>query len=139
MHRWQHETLPHPVTDGRDDIRAAAAELAERLPVQLAPLARLAYNYRWSWLPGGDELFASIDRERFELDLQNPVRLLQEASPRALRRAAENAPLLDRAAALERRVAEELARPPTEGFDPGRPVAYTDCGTRFPRCRGTRF
>jgi starch phosphorylase len=112
------------VTDGRDDIQSAAAELAERLPGPLAPLGRLAYNYRWSWLPGGSELFESIDRERFELCLRNPVRLLQEASSRALRRAAANESLRERARRLAQVVDEDLARPPAEGLDPGRPVAF---------------
>src|SRR5204863_3027117 len=40
------------VTEGRDDIQAAAAELDERLPDRLAPLVRVAYNYWWAWLPG---------------------------------------------------------------------------------------
>ena len=112
------------VTDGRDDIQAAAAELAERLPDPLAPLARLAYNYRWSWLPEGPELFASIDHERFGLCLQNPVRLLQEASRRALRRAAANESLLERAWALDRALEADLGRPCAEGLDPERPVAF---------------
>jgi starch phosphorylase len=112
------------VTDGRDDIREAAAELAERLPGPLAPLARLAYNYRWSWLPQGAELFSAIDRERFELVLRNPVRLLQEVSPRALRRAAGDESLLERAAAVEAQVVADLARPGASGFDPDRPVAF---------------
>ena len=76
------------MNDGREDIRRAAEDLAERLPDALAPLARIAYNYRWSWLPGGPELFQAVDAERFALTNQNPVRLLQEASRGALRRAA---------------------------------------------------
>jgi glycogen phosphorylase len=112
------------VNDGRDDIQAAVAELAERLPAPLAPLAQLAYNYRWSWLRGGADMFAAIDRERFELCLQNPVRLLQEASPRALRRAAGDESLLARAADLERSVRGDLERPPADGLDPDRPVAF---------------
>jgi glycogen phosphorylase len=99
-------------------------ELAERLPEPLAPLASLAYNYRWSWLPGGPELFAAVDRERFELCLQNPVRLLQEASPRALRRAAADEALVARAHELQMQVQADLDRPPGEGLDPGRPVAF---------------
>ena len=70
------------------------------------------------------ELFASIDRERFELCLRNPVRLLQEASRRALRRAAENDLLVQRARALERQVDQELARPTANVLDPARPVAF---------------
>jgi starch phosphorylase len=113
-----------PIPDGREDIRRAADELAERIPERLAPLARLAYNYRWSWLPGGPELFAAIDRERFDLCLQNPVRLLQEASTRALRRAAEDDALVAQALALEEQVRADLERPPAQGIDPGRPVGF---------------
>ena len=112
------------MTAGGEDIQAAAAELAERLPDPLEPLARLAYNYRWSWLPGAHDLFASIDRERFELCLRNPVRLLQEASTRALRRAADNELLVGRARALSRAVDEELARPASGFLNPDRPVAF---------------
>jgi starch phosphorylase len=109
---------------GADDIRRAAEELAERLPDRLAPLARLAYNYRWTWLPGAAQLFAAIDHERFELCLQNPVRLLQEASPRALGRAAANAELVDRAAALEAQLADDLDRPYDPSIPSDRPVAF---------------
>ena len=31
------------------------------MPEPLAVLARLAYNYRWAWMPGGSDLFRSID------------------------------------------------------------------------------
>jgi glycogen phosphorylase len=110
--------------DGAADLARAADELAERIPAALEPLARLAYNYRWSWLPGAPELFASIDRERFELCLQNPVRLLQEASARALLRAAEDERLVARAQELEARVREDLERPPAAGIDPRHPVAF---------------
>jgi starch phosphorylase len=112
------------IPDGREDIRRAAEELAERIPERLAPLARLAYNYRWSWLPGGPELFAAIDHERFEHCLQNPVRLLQEASTRALRRAAADDTLVAHAAALEAQVTADLGRPPSDGSDPSRPVGF---------------
>jgi glycogen phosphorylase len=112
------------MNDGREDIRRAAAELAARLPDALAPLARIAYNYRWSWLPGGPELFASIDPDRFALTNQNPVRLLQEAPNSALRRAAADDGLLERAAAIEAQVKADLDRPPYPSIDPARPVAF---------------
>jgi starch phosphorylase len=110
-------------TDGREDIARAAAELAERLPQALAPLARLAYNYRWSWLPGGTDLFRSIDGERFERCLQNPVRLLQESSTRSLRRAAADEQLLERAGAAESFIKADLDRDPDPAVDPA-PVAF---------------
>ena len=109
--------------DGREDVARAAAELAERLPQALAPLARIAYNYRWSWLPGGAELFRRVDAERFERCLQNPVRLLQEASARSLRRAAGDEELLERARAAESLIRAELDRGPDPAVDPA-PVAF---------------
>jgi glycogen phosphorylase len=113
--------------DGHEDVGRAAAELAERLPDALAPLARLAFNYRWSWLPGGSELFNAVDAERFAVCGQNPVRLLQESSARVLRRAAEDEVLTARAGELEAQVAADLERPPVESGGPvtaERPVGY---------------
>jgi starch phosphorylase len=112
------------LNDGREDVRRAALDLAERLPEGLAPLARLAYNYRWSWMPGGPELFASVDPARFELCCQNPVRLLQEVSSRTLRRAAADEALIERAVALESAVAADLERPFSSAIDPDHPVAF---------------
>jgi starch phosphorylase len=111
--------------DGREDVRRAAGDLAERIPAALAPLARLAYNYRWSWLAGGPELFRRVDPDRFELCCQNPVRLLQEASSRVLRRAAGDAQLLEQAAALEQQLRADLERPAAaDVVDPAHPVAF---------------
>ena len=75
------------VSAGVADLERSAAELASRIPDSLAPLAQLAYNYRWSWTPGGHELFSAVDAARFELCHGNPVRLLQETSVGALARA----------------------------------------------------
>ncbi|HLH65079.1 MAG TPA: alpha-glucan family phosphorylase [Solirubrobacteraceae bacterium] len=112
--------------DGLGDLERAAGELAERVPAALAPLARVAYNYRWTWTPGGHELFSSIDPERFERCAHNPVRLLLEARAGALRRAAGDPDLCRRAAQLERTIADELARPVAETpiAEPASPVAF---------------
>ena len=50
---------------GGRDLERAVAELASRIPDALAPLAELAYNYRWSWMTGGEEVFRDVDPERF--------------------------------------------------------------------------
>ena len=105
------------MNDGREDVRRAAEDLAERLPDALAPLARIAYNYRWSWLPGGAEVFAEIDPGRFEMAGQNPVRFLQELSAATVRRAAADDALLERIAAVEAQVKADLERPPYLGFE----------------------
>jgi glycogen phosphorylase len=111
--------------DGREDVRRAAGELAERLPDPLAPLARLAYNYRWSWLPDGPQLFRGLDPARWELCRENPVRLLQETPLHTLRQAAADEALLERAATVESQVAADLDRPPAGGVgNGGGPVVF---------------
>jgi starch phosphorylase len=112
------------INDGALDVARAAGELAERLPGPLAPLGRLAYNYGWSWLPGGREMFESIDPDRFMLCGENPVRLLLEASNEALRSAAADSALLERARSLEAHLQTDLDRPGDPSFDAGAPVAF---------------
>jgi len=106
---------------GTSDIARAVADLAGRLPDGLAPAARLAYSYRWSWMPGGDAAFRSVDPQRWEASGYNPVRLLQEAHLPALERAAADPRWAQLAAELD----ADLARPPLAGPVPaGRPVAF---------------
>jgi starch phosphorylase len=112
------------INDGATDVARAAGGLAERLPGPLAPFGRLAYNYGWSWLPGGRELFESIDPDRFMLCGENPVRLLLEASNEALRSAAADSALLERARSLEAHLQTDLDRPGDPSFDAGAPVAF---------------
>src|ERR1035438_5588071 len=69
---------------GVQDVAVAARTLAERLPAPLQALGELAYNYRWSWTPGGPELFEHIDPQRWSMCATNPVRMLQEVSPTTL-------------------------------------------------------
>ncbi len=115
-----------PLEAGRADLARAASELAERLPGALEPLARIAYNYAWSWQPDGGELFRAIDSDRFELVQQNPVRLLQEASNATLRRAAADDGLVARAHDLLARLDADRVRPadPSHGVDPARPICF---------------
>src|SRR5207249_3129092 len=51
---------------GDHDVEAAVRALGTCLPDPLAPFARLAYNYRWSWTPGAEEMFAAVDPERWD-------------------------------------------------------------------------
>jgi starch phosphorylase len=46
------------------------------LPQPLAPLSELAANLRWAWHPPTQQLFASIDRERWDNSGHDPGRLL---------------------------------------------------------------
>jgi glycogen phosphorylase len=109
---------------GAEDLRRAAAQLGVRLPSALAPFARLAFNYRWSWARGGPDLFESIDAHRWQVCHHNPVRLLQEAPLTSLERAAADTTLCARARELEALIAAELAAPPAGNRPPDRPVAF---------------
>jgi len=51
---------------GAAEIAERVADLAEHLPDGLKPLASVAYNYRWSWLPGGEAVFREINPRRCE-------------------------------------------------------------------------
>ena len=44
------------MTLGVEELSGRAADLAGRLPEALAPLARIAFNYRWAWYPRGKEV-----------------------------------------------------------------------------------
>src|SRR2546429_8410563 len=101
-----------PKRDGFDDLARVADELAVRVPSTLAPLARLAFDYWWAWSEQGPGLFRSIDPERFEMTHQNPVRLLREAPPPALARAARDGSFLPRVEELERALEDHRRRRP---------------------------
>src|SRR4051812_42975774 len=119
-------TQPAVLPDaGSRDLAAAAAALRQRLPEPLGALAGIAYNYRWSWTPGGPELFESIAPARWALCAANPVRLLQEAHPAALERLAVDTGFVERLGALEEAVAAEAPAPVTaQGVTPERPVGF---------------
>ena len=110
---------------GSADVRRAAQSLATMIPSRLGSLARVAYNYRWSWHPDGDRVFRDIDPYRWRICGRNPVRLLQEATQERLERAAAHRPLVRRVEALADDLENELSRAPSEDGVPGdRPVAF---------------
>jgi starch phosphorylase len=113
------------VIKGALDLDRAAEALAGRLPDPLAPLARIAFNYRWSWAPGGPDLFRTIDPHRWELSGENPVRFLQEASAEALDRSASDRDLTARARALEAELRSGPGSDPqTGGLTAEHPAAF---------------
>ena len=117
--------VPFAPWPGRRDLVAEAAALASRIPPALAPLARLAFTYRWSWLDGGEELFECVDPHRWRLCGGNPVRLLEETSPAALAAATDDHRLVAGARRLEQLVVADVSRPAvTTLAPPDRPVAF---------------
>src|SRR3954468_23989989 len=103
------------VQAGRPARERAAEALATRLPEPLGVLARLAYNYRWSWDKDGPDVFRDIDPDRWQRVQENPVKLLQEANAKRLADAAGDEALLSRARALEERIQADLGRPTHDG------------------------
>jgi glycogen phosphorylase len=103
------------VNAGTADIAAASAALRSCLPEPLGALADLAYNYRWSWTPGGPELFASVDETRWAACANNPVRLLQEVHPDRLRSLAADEAFLTRLADVRSAIDAALEREAFEG------------------------
>ncbi len=97
--------------DAARDLARAASELADRLPERLRPLARVAYNYRWSWALGGERLFRDLDPFRYERCRGNPVRLLHQLPAETLRAAEQDDRLAAAATAMERVIDDDLAAP----------------------------
>ena len=75
------ETMATGIGWGEQDLSDRAADLAARLPEALAPLARIAYNYRWAWYPRGKEVFRAIDGRRHAHGGQRSTGVTTRLSP----------------------------------------------------------
>ena len=109
--------------DGQQDMARAISSLESVLPPRLTPLAKLAYNYWWSWAPGGSELFQTLDPLRWEHCGNNPVRLLQEIQPSRLAEFAGNSAFVARVHTFASRLEAYLSGPNASEGDQ-RPVAH---------------
>jgi glycogen phosphorylase len=109
---------------GAREADERASELSLRLPAELAPLARIALDYRWAWDPDGPELFRALDPHAWELNARNPVRQLSDLTMHAAEVAAAHGPTLERIARLQHVLEEDRARPETriDGLD--NPVVF---------------
>jgi len=112
-----------PKFDGSRDLARAVDRLARRLPEPLQPLARIAYNYRWSWAPEGRELFRALGAHRFGLTGENPVRFLRDLAESDLLLAATDDAYLAKIERVTADLDEELSRP-VQPILPDGPVAF---------------
>ena len=109
---------------GAREADERAAELALRLPPELAPLARVALDYRWAWDPDGGELFRSLDPHAWEINARNPVRQLADIAPHTASLAAGDETTRDRIARIARVLDEDRARPEATIEGLGGPVVF---------------
>ena len=110
--------------DGTRDIARGVSRLRARLPAPLAPLASVAYNYRWAWSAEGPDLFRRMDPAGWERSGENPVHFLREAVD-SVERAAEDGTVVAAAGRLAAEIEQDLARPWSEhGPPPAEPIAF---------------
>jgi starch phosphorylase len=109
---------------GSADLEARAALLADRLSDGLKPLAPVAYNYVWSWLRDGVDVFRDVNPYRWAVSGGNPVRFLSDLWPATQEAVERDARLLERIRRLAANADAYLARPdvPRAGIDG--PVAF---------------
>lgn len=112
------------IQDGSRDLQAAIEDLRSRLPEPLQPLAWLAMNYRWTWVPGGEELFQSIDPELWFFSRRNPRDVLLLAPHSRMQELAGDAAFLARLQSVAEACLEDAERPLYPGTSAERPVAY---------------
>jgi len=94
------------------------------LPPTPSSLARLVYNFWWSWQPDGPQLFHDLDPERWETSNHNPVRLLVESL--RLQEAISNPRILARVTALDEELRAHLSAPFADAPPafPEQPIAF---------------
>lgn len=109
---------------GAEDLARRAADLAENLPNALKPLASIAYNYRWSWHPGAEDVFREINPHRWDLAGANPVKFLSDLWPSTRANAERDGALKERILDLAVRVSADLDEPPHPRLPLEGPVAY---------------
>jgi starch phosphorylase len=110
--------------DGHRDLEHAVAELAERLPRSLEGLARLVFNYRWTWQRGGEALFRDMDAGLWKKSAGNPRFLIEAVPPHRLRALGDDPAYVARVTELAEALDAELARPAALAASPDRPIAY---------------
>jgi starch phosphorylase len=109
---------------GSEAVARRVAVLSDRLAEGLKPLARVAYNYGWSWHPDGEAVFRDINAFRWEHSGRNPVRFLNDLWPTTQAAAERDPALVARIRALADSIEGDLNRPdnPRPGI-PG-PVVF---------------
>jgi starch phosphorylase len=94
------------------------------LPEELAPLAQLALDLRWTWSHAADHVWRTVDADAWERT-RNPFFILQRATPERLEQLARDGKLLRELSALQAERHAYANRPQPRATDlDGATVAY---------------
>jgi starch phosphorylase len=114
-----------------EELKQGVAFSERALPESLRGLEQLAWNYWWSWSPGGTSVFRDLDPSVWEECEHNPRRLLTEVSEFRLMQMGTDPHYCERVGQLAERFREYMAAG-ARTWEPGtakkitheRPVAY---------------
>jgi phosphorylase/glycogen(starch) synthase len=113
---------PH---EPRSAPRLHALDVPSRVPAALAPLERLAQNWRWAWHEPTRALYEAIDPARAAAVQGNVLRLLRETSPEHLAALAADDGFVERARSAAKAHEAWMAEAQDgRGVPADRPVAY---------------
>ena len=118
--------MPEDLTTGDATSSARWPTWASGCRKPSQPLARLAFNYRWSWMPRRPDVFRDIDPPLWERSQAQPARDDRDGSAAPPEGAGGRTGHTWRAwPALAAQVEADLGRPPmAAGIAADRPVAY---------------
>jgi glycogen phosphorylase len=109
---------------GKTDLERAIADLEERLPRSIAALARIAYNYRWTW-SHDQAVFREMNPDLWKRSGHNPRWLIETLPPHQLQQLACDPSFVQRVGRIASELDADSRRPSAAGvIAPGRPVAY---------------
>ncbi|MFT7121571.1 MAG: alpha-glucan phosphorylase-like protein [Neolewinella sp.] len=103
------------LTQTSTEMKLKRIFIQNQLPKELAALQRLSHNIWWSWSFEAQELFSSIDSERFVELNYNPVALLETLDPIRMQELAKDKTFLKNLKAVEKQFDAYLAEPKKTG------------------------
>src|ERR1700730_11103686 len=79
-----------------EEANKTVLEVTPKLPLSIRPLAKLSWNYWWSWTEDGPAVFRDLDPEIWEEYEQNPRLLLAKTAEYRLAQMATDPVYVDR-------------------------------------------